>query len=205
MGESIEQLMNKLYTFAAALIAASTYTSAVKVTEDAVAPGQGNNFASLGIQLEGTEAAEFLASAGVDLSTVSTTQGNSTEGITTFVYIYECNNCVIQGGNSTEPITQPEPEDPGYQPTMEDIAGVYEWKHDGVHTDGLLTLHADGRLDQYHWWMEDCTWELLENGQVRLYWPGDHTLTWQDDTEDWAMLSRNPPSRMVWSHPYIPV
>merc|ERR1712226_226906 len=137
MGNQLK-LMKKLYTFATALIAASTYTSAVKVTEDTVAPGQGNNFASLGIQLEGTEAADFLASAGVDLGAVSTTQGNSTEGITTFVYIHECNNCVIQGGNSTDPITQP---DPGYQPTMEDIAGVYEWKHDGVHTDGLLTLH----------------------------------------------------------------
>ena len=30
------------------------------------------------------------------------------------------------------------------------IPGIYEWKGDGVHTDGQITLNTDGTIDQYH-------------------------------------------------------
>ena len=84
--------MTKFYAFAASLIAVSTHTSAVKVTE----------------------VAEFLASAGVDLGAVASSelvQGNDTEsGFTNFVHIHECDNCLIGDSNRTGPNHMPEPE-----------------------------------------------------------------------------------------------
>ena len=177
--------MKKFHTFAAALIAVSTHTAAVNV-------------------LEGTEAGAFLASAGVDLDAAglgSATQGNSTEtGISTFVYIDVCNNCVIGGGNSTDVVIQPEPEPEPVNP-MEEIAGYYVWKHDGVHTSGSMTLLPDGTLDQYWSHLDGSTWFINDNDQVVLQWPWDHVLTQSEGTRDWFMHSRNPPSKLEWVGP----
>ena len=43
---------------------------------------------------------------------------------------------------------------------------------------------------------------LIEDNQVVLNWGwGLHHLTQVDDTKDWLMLSRDPPSKLEWVGP----
>merc|ERR1712226_189503 len=85
--------------------------------------------------------------------------------------------------------------------TMQELAGHYVWKHDGQHSNGDMTLHEDGTLDQYWPGLRGSTWYISDNDEVVLSWPWDHVLTRDPNSNDWFMNSRNPPSKLEWVGP----
>ena len=87
--------------------------------------------------------------------------------------------------------------------TMSEIEGHYLWKHDGQNSNGDMTLHADGTLDQYHPHLAGSTWYINDNNEIVLEWSGDHVLTRIPYTKHWLMLSRDPASILEWVGPLL--